>query len=690
MALRDRLDAARHDHFVGRQSECARFREAVTADALPFHVLAVHGPGGVGKSTLLRAFVRMCRDEAIPTLQVDARGIDGPAAFERAVAPLMVLGYNGGDGAPARSGRRVLLIDHAEAVRPLEPWLRDSFLPEIDEDVFVVLAGRYPPEPAWTTDLGWKQELVVMPLRNFEPEESAAFLKTYGVPAGQHDAVRRVTHGHPMALALAAERAAQHPGEVAEAARSPDVVRTLLERFLEEAPSHAHRTALEAAALVRNLTEALLDDVLETGARTLFEWMRGLSFVETGPRGLVLHDLAREVVTADLRWSAPERYASLHELARQHYTHRLQHIDADAERQHLLAEYVHLYRDNPVVAPLFDRLRAEWQRSGALTAEPLRPEDAPAVTRLVARHEGDASAEWAEAWLREQPEHTEVFRSDGGLAGFLLPVLLDAEPNGDATDDDPAIAAAREYLRRHAPLRAGELALYFRFWMDAEAYQQVSAAQSMAFARTVRFYLGTPSLAFSFICCADADLWGLIFQFAGLKPLPEAAFMVGEERYHVFGHDWRVEPPDAWLSALAQRMPDQAPRPPAERAEPLIVLSRTDFAEAVADALRHFVRPQRLAETPLLRSRLVASQAEDPEDRVAALLQLLKDAAGPLAESPREAPYFRALHTTYFQPARTQAVAAEIIGVPFSTYRRHLKRGVEHVVETLWRQEVDG
>ena len=699
MALRDRLDAARHDHFVGRSSERAQFREAVMADVLPFHVLVVHGPGGVGKTSLLRAFARTCREEAIPVLQVDARGIDGPEAFEHAVAPLAVLGYRGGDGAPTRSGRRVLLIDHAETIRSLEPWLRESFLPEIDEDVFVVLAGRYAPEPAWTTDLGWQQELVVLPLRNFEPDESQAFLKAYGVPAAQHEAVRRATHGHPMALALVAERAVHHPGEVADAAHSPDVVRTLLERFLEEVPSQAHRTALEAAALARTLTEALLDDFLKTGAQTLFGWMRGLSFVETRPRGLVLHDLAREVITADLRWRAPDRYASLHEQARQHYTRRLQRIDADAERQHVLAEYVHLYRDNPVVAPLFDRLRAEWQRSGALTAEPLRSEDADIVPRLVARHEGDASAHWAAAWLRAQPEHTEVFRTDDVLAGFLLPVLFDAEPptaaetDGDEHDHpgahDPALVAARAYLRRHAPLRADERALYFRFWMDADAYQQVSAAQSMAFARTVRFYLTTPSLAFSFIYCADVSLWSLIFQFAGLQPLPDAAFTVGERTYQVFGHDWRTEPPDAWLSALAQRMPDRAPQPSPERAEHLIVLSRPDFAEAVAEALRHFVRPQRLTNTPLLRSRLVAAQADAPEERLAALLQLLEEAAGPLAHSPREAPYYKALHATYFRPARTQALAAEVIGVPFSTYRRHLKRGVEHVVETLWRQEVE-
>ena len=34
----------------------------------------------------------------------------------------------------------------------------------------------------------------------------------------------------------------------------------------------------------------------------LFEWLRGLSFVESGADGLFPHDLARDVLDADLRW----------------------------------------------------------------------------------------------------------------------------------------------------------------------------------------------------------------------------------------------------------------------------------------------------------------------------------------------------------------------------------------------------
>jgi hypothetical protein len=33
-------------------------------------------------------------------------------------------------------------------------------------------------------------------------------------------------------------------------------------------------------------------------------------------------------------------------------------------------------------------------------------------------------------------------------------------------------------------------------------------------------------------------------------------------------------------------------------------------------------------------------------------------------------------------------LAAELLNLPFSTYRRHLKEGIENVVETLWKGEL--
>ena len=59
-----------------------------------------------------------------------------------------------------------------------------------------------------------------------------------------------------------------------------------------------------------------------------------------------------------------------------------------------------------------------------------------------------------------------------------------------------------------------------------------------------------------------------------------------------------------------------------------------------------------------------------------------------LRNSPREKKYHRALHHTFINPADTQELAASRADVPFSTYRRHLQRGIDDVVSTLWKREL--
>jgi hypothetical protein len=50
----------------------------------------------------------------------------------------------------------------------------------------------------------------------------------------------------------------------------------------------------------------------------------------------------------------------------------------------------------------------------------------------------------------------------------------------------------------------------------------------------------------------------------------------------------------------------------------------------------------------------------------------------------------RAVERTYLRPAPNQEAAAELLGLPFSTYRRHLTQGVSRLVAHLWELEIYG
>jgi hypothetical protein len=127
-----------------------------------------------------------------------------------------------------------------------------------------------------------------------------------------------------------------------------------------------------------------------------------------------------------------------------------------------------------------------------------------------------------------------------------------------------------------------------------------------------------------------------------------------------------------------------------DRGPTFLVLSHPDFEAAVRQGFKDLRRPDLLAGNPLLRTRLVADHADEQPVGPAALAAVLREAAASLVAHPRDDKLLRALDRTYLRPASTQEAAAEVLGLPFSTYRRHLTQGMARVVATLWDQEVHG
>ncbi|HRF46514.1 MAG TPA: ATP-binding protein [Anaerolineales bacterium] len=687
--LADRLSAARQRRFVGRAAELALWQSALETSHPSFQLIYIYGPGGVGKTTLLGEFSRLCQEAGVHAHWLDTRQIEpAPEPFLQALRrSLDVIG----DAPVAEAllqGRHVLLIDGYDRLEPIDTWLRESFLPELPEAVLIAAAGQGPLSPAWRADPGWQALTRVIPLRNLSPEEGRIFLTNQGLPEAQWPTVLEFTHGHPLALSLVADVNRQRPGQAFQPEDTLDVIRVLLERFIQKVPGPAHRAALEACSLVRTLTEGLLATMLGTvDAHDLFTWLRDLSFIESGPDGLMPHDLTRETLGRDLRWRHPDWYKELHRRARQDYIARI-HSSTGAAQQQALFDLIYLHRDNAVVRPMF-----AWGSASSLRAEPYSQADHAAVVALVGQHEGAAAAEWVSFWLERQPAGACVVRdSEDAVVGALLGVDLGSATPADR-GADPATAAAWRHLERHAPLRGGETATCYRTWLARDSYQAVSAVQSLLFVVAVRHYLTTPQLAYHFFACAQPDLWATVFAYADLARLPEADFTIDGRRFGVFGHDWRLRPPTAWLTLLAER--ETAPMAVAPTVEaptaPLLVLSADDFAQAVRAALRDSTAPDLLRGNPLLRSRLVLGRCWPASDELArsrALADLLRSTAETLLASPRDTRLYRALEATYFGSTITQEQAAERLDLPFSTYRRHLKAGVARLTEWLWQQEL--
>lgn len=69
--LGDVVDQKKRRRFTDRDDEVRLFSRLLDHTFPEYHVLAVHGVGGVGKSTLLNEFAQMCCDRTVPIARVD-------------------------------------------------------------------------------------------------------------------------------------------------------------------------------------------------------------------------------------------------------------------------------------------------------------------------------------------------------------------------------------------------------------------------------------------------------------------------------------------------------------------------------------------------------------------------------------------------------------------------------------------
>lgn len=441
-------------------------------------------------------------------------------------------------------------------------------------------------------------------------------------------------------------------------------------------------------ALARVTTEALLRDALQLDdAHELFSWLRGLSFVEPGPDGLFPHELARDAFDADLRWRDPAAYQRVFRGVRAHIFARLA-TTRGREQQRAIFDQKFMFRHQPDI-----RQRLDWDSWGQDYPEPAGQSDRAAIVETVQRWEGPIAAQIAGLWFDRQPQAFWVVRrTDDRIRGVLAMVDLTAASAHDIATD-PGAAAAWEFASRTAAARPGERVTQLRYLIDRDAYQGPSPTFNAAPILSIQHWLNTTNLAWYFLTLAGPDQWDDYFAFGDMPRAVGADFELAGQRYGLFAHDLRQVPVDAWQNLVTERAlaREFATGPPTAGSAPvLILLSQAEFDDAVRQTLRDLRRPDLLARNPLLRTRLIADRAGDGEPNAAVLDGVIREAAQSLREHPRDDKLFRAVDRTYLRPAATQERAAAALGLPFSTYRRHLSRGVARIQSWLWEWEIYG
>lgn len=668
--LGDRLAWARRARFIGRAAELARFDRMLAGQAEP--VWFLHGPGGIGKTTLLGELARRAEEAGRIVIEIDARHLAvSPASWHQALR--VALTAEAPEPMPPPAS--VLLVDTFETIAGLETWLRDEELPRYPADVRVVLAGRTPADPAWRLDPGWSSIAAVTRLAPWSEAEARDYLASRLGGEPVPEALLACGSGLPLLLALLADAhrrgaALPAPGGTDPALREA-LVRELLERFARDLSDPGLRAALDVLTVARHVTVPLLAETVDpaTAAET-YDWLAGLPFVQAGEAGLQMHDFVREAFAATWRAREPGAIDAAALKVQQVLARRAPLVGRDEALRHL-KDWLFALRFTDA-GFIVDPRHIEDHRLGGLEG------DGEAVVALVRRRLGEGLAQRIAHWVQARPQDFLLVRHRSGrLAGACLALEM-TEIAAEVMAADPAVERAWAHVQCQRAPRPGGSAVCIRLTLDATHDTLPNPTATMAGGSwLMQRTLLDPRAEWNVIYSQDVELmdrvWPRMRRLNWATRETALDDMVDGRLFGAYVRDYLREPIAAeW-------------RPPAPAPQPLPGVD--EFAQAVREALRQFGRDEALATSPLRRCAGLGGQPERPA-AVEALRAALEGAVQALARHPADLKFHRALQLTWLTPgAKQEAVAAEL-GLPFNTYRYHLARGAERVAQALWQQEL--
>ncbi len=381
--IRSRIQARDRDLFVGRDTELDWF-ESVLSGETPQRVVFLHGPGGVGKSALIREVERRAEARGLSRVTIDGREVAPfPAAVEAALQPVVE-----GDAA-------VVVFDSYELITSLDSHLRDRVIPELPDAALVIFASRQPPSRGWF-ERGWDDIVKVIEIAPLRPSEARQLLERRGLDdsARIHDLVVRC-EGSPLALVVASE--AGPTGSIDE----------LVDRLLGGEVSTDRYRTLSVAALARVTTPELLNEVGgDDDPHESYKWLADRSFAEPLADGITLHELVSTSLREQLRQRDPQGEGALRRTIADVLYRR-----ALAGRPGVSTDLQHLIVDQTV----------RWGYSTGIgyryRIDTVRPGDTEYVRELL---QSVGFEEWwtlTERFFVDHPEHVGIARDRAGRVG---------------------------------------------------------------------------------------------------------------------------------------------------------------------------------------------------------------------------------------------------------------------------------
>ncbi|KRE82404.1 hypothetical protein ASG89_14185 [Paenibacillus sp. Soil766] len=332
-SLGEEIKRLEESFFVGRMKELKLFKDFVLGAASHARILSISGTGGIGKSSLLDQFRRICGDEDVPFFLLDSLDFTKtPIGFLSRLFTVIQTGMLETEDSSeevflqaavqklntlAQDRRIVLVVDTYEEMNELDEWLRQTFLVRLSSHILIVLSGRFPLKGGWVASPAWRRMIKLIHLKAFDYETCEQYTANYG----DYDVsfIRNsfmLTKGHPLTLSLFMGllelRGMRGEQESEFLLLWNETFKEIAGQWLREIPDLALRELLEAVTMVRVFNHEILEMMLDkTISDKEFEKLIQLSFIRKSERGWYLHQVLRKALNQDFRLKKPQVYQEL-------------------------------------------------------------------------------------------------------------------------------------------------------------------------------------------------------------------------------------------------------------------------------------------------------------------------------------------------------------------------------------------
>lgn len=506
-------------------------------------VIGLYGIPGVGKTTLLNQFIKRHSNQC---LTINCQHIEPtPKAFIKKLSKLTNCEDNLSSICCSIDPKTILVIDQFESLNLIETWLRREFVPHMHGQLRLIFSGRIHPDRQWVINPPDNSEFRCMKLNSLSFSAAVSYLQTLGHTQIVAMGINQFARGHPLALQLASSAVLEQSQRKLNEIPPNDVVQTLVQYFVEDIKDHQLKQALEATAIVRRIYEPLLTAMLnveENVGACLYNALSEIEFVEHRDDGLSLHDILKNVISANMKSQYPIRYCQYRHRACVLLNEEMRH-SSPSQLWRYTADIIYLVENSVIRSAFFPPFD---QRE--YSVEPADEHNRDAIFAIIEKHEAPEMYRVYQQWWEKQINTFHCIKNSSNQTVGFYCLIKPGDVSLELINQDPITSLWAQHLSNDKNNCNLNQCLFIRRWLSLNEGESLCGAQAACWLDIKRAYLEMrPELRRVYLTVNDLQPYSLIATELGFQVL-DLDYQINDKSYYSAMLDMGEGSVDDWVS----------------------------------------------------------------------------------------------------------------------------------------------